>query len=155
MKIGFSFGRCLRDLVTGRVKYEDVLLIYAATNVEEEHLEQMVNEYTYRPQYLNGLDEAECLEMAKRLLREAKIHQPRKFGRSPLRVVESGVWMDLAPTIVGDAQQNELVQKAWNNYLMTLKLVAGETMPEDQFRKRTPEEEEQFRKDLDLLSGCI
>lgn len=154
MKVGFSFGRCVRDLVIGKVDYDDVLVIYAATNVKEEHLEQLVEEYTWRGDYLMGLDKDACLEMAKRLLNGAKIHQPRAFGCSPLRVRESGVWMDLSPTVIGD-QENELVQKAWRDYQMALRLSTPEAIPQDQFKKRTPEEQAELDAAIDLLRGCI
>ncbi len=156
MKIGFSFGRCIRDIVNGTVDYDDVLLIYAATMLlEEEHVENMVKEYMHRRNYLQGLDEEECLAVALRLYRHGKVHQPRCFKASPMYIQDAGVWMDLAPTVTGDSQQNELVQKTWRDYQMALKLTSSEPLPEDQFKKKTPEEEAELAAAVNLLAGFI
>jgi hypothetical protein len=57
MKIGFSFGRCVRDIVNGEVSIDDVAFIIAATNIhDKEQLVRVVENYLYEPTYLNGLD---------------------------------------------------------------------------------------------------
>jgi hypothetical protein len=155
MKVGFSFGRCVRDLVKGVVKYEEVLLIYAATHVTKEHLPNMIQQYSYQSDYLNGLDYDECLAMATRLLENAKVFQPREHGKSPLRIREAGVWMDLAPTVTGDTQQSPLVQKAWREYQMALKLSNPEALPADQFKPRTEQEQAELDHALNTLAGSI
>jgi hypothetical protein len=36
MKIGFSLGRCISDIVNGEVALDDVAFVIAATNIHEE-----------------------------------------------------------------------------------------------------------------------
>lgn len=151
MKIGFSFGRCVRDIVNGTVDYDDVLLVYAATSIpERDQLEWLIDSYLDRPGYLAGLDRSQCIGVAERLWDNAKIFQPRLHGRGRSMNAESGVWMDLAPTVTGDAQDNELVKKTWRDYQMALKLASPEALPTDQF-KRDPLSDE----DWDLLRNSI
>ena len=61
MKIGFSLGRCVRDIVSGNVDINDVAFIIAATNIDsEEQLKHVIEDYMYRgDDYLYGLDETE------------------------------------------------------------------------------------------------
>ena len=48
MKIGFSLGRCVRDIVNGEVDIDDVAFLITATNIKTP--EQV------HPQYMNGLE---------------------------------------------------------------------------------------------------
>jgi hypothetical protein len=120
MKIGFSFGRCIRDIVTGVVDIEDVLVIVAATRIESrEQLAPVVAEYMYRNGYLMGLDENACLDTAQSLWDQGKLHQPRNFNAQPYHASEKDIWADVLPTTVSD---NESVQEAWNAYRVLLNL---------------------------------
>jgi hypothetical protein len=114
MKVGFSLGRCIRDIVTGVVDEGDVIVIVAGTRFEtQEQLEAIVTEYMWRDNYLLGLDEAECQGVASVLFREGKIHQPRNYGTYRSQMPENAVWADLVPTGGFD---DPMVQEAWQTY---------------------------------------
>lgn len=120
MKIGFSFGRCVRDIVMGRVALEDVLVIIARTRIEKrEQIEPVVRQYLYEPDYLNGLSEEDCMTVAHTLWDSARLHQPRIYSQHPGRIPEAYVWMDVVPTALSD---NPVVQSAWDHYVMSLRL---------------------------------
>jgi hypothetical protein len=92
MKIGFSLGRCLRDIVNGTVPYEDVYLIVSRTAIyDSSQMDYVVEEYLHRPDYLMGLDEGKCYDIGVKLMTEGKLFQPRvTFGRNPRHVAEDG-----------------------------------------------------------------
>jgi hypothetical protein len=114
MKVGFSLGRCIRDIVNETVDYNDVVVIVAGTRFEtEEQLTNIVNEYMYRDTYLYGLDEDKCQAVAKMLLQGGKIHQPRNYGIYRNMMPEDAVWADLIPT---GGHTDPMVQEAWQAY---------------------------------------
>jgi len=118
MKIGFSLGRCIRDIVTGEVALDDVAFVIAATNIhEEEQLAQVVDSYLYRDDYLYMLDEAECQRVALELWNTNRILQPRRQGMHRHKQPENSVWVDMFPTVNSDS---EAVKKAWDAYRFML-----------------------------------
>jgi hypothetical protein len=120
MKVGFSFGRCIRDIVNGEVDIKDVAVIIARTRMEDDNaILDVVAEYMYTPGYLLGLDVDKCNEVALQLQHDGKLHQPRNFGKYPVRIREEHVWMDLVPTNIND---NETVKSAWEQYQIALRL---------------------------------
>jgi hypothetical protein len=122
MKIGFSLGRCVRDIVKENVSINDVAFIIAATNIHsEEQLKHIIEEYMYRDDdYLYGLDEAQCQAVALDLWTSNKILQPRRQGMHRHRQPENAVWVDMFPTVNSD---NESVKKAWDAYRFMLHMV--------------------------------
>lgn len=127
MKIGFSLGRCVRDIVNGFVKIEDVAWIIASTFIEsEEQLKNVIFHYTGEPTYLSGLDEDECQRVALTLYSSGRVLQPRMQGVRRIMVPEGSIWADLYPTVTSE---NDNVKRAWNGYRMTLHLI--EQLPED------------------------
>ena len=121
MKIGFSLGRCIRDIVTGEVALDDVAFVIAATNIhEEEQLAQVVDSYLYRDDYLYMLDEAECQRVASELWKSNRILQPRRQGMHRHKQPENSVWVDMFPTVNSN---NEAVKKAWDGYRFMLHMV--------------------------------
>jgi len=118
MKIGFSLGRCIRDIVNGEVALDDVAFVIAATNIhEEQQLAQVVDSYLYRDDYLYMLDEAECQQVALELWQSNRILQPRRQGMHRHKQPENSVWVDMFPTVNSD---NEAVKKAWDAYRFML-----------------------------------
>lgn len=114
MKVGFSLGRCIRDIVNESVDIDDVIVIVSGTHfTTQEQLTRIVSEYMWRPGYLDGLDESECQGVASVLFREGKIHQPRNFGTYRSMMPENAVWADLFPTGGFD---DPMVQEAWQAY---------------------------------------
>jgi hypothetical protein len=118
MKIGFSLGRCIRDIVKGEVALDDVAFVIAATNIhEQEQLAQVVDSYLYRDDYLYMLDEAECQRVALELWNTNRILQPRRQGMHRHKQPENSVWVDMFPTVNSDS---EAVKKAWDAYRFML-----------------------------------
>jgi hypothetical protein len=118
MKIGFSLGRCIRDIVNGEVALDDVAFVIAATNIHEEvQLLQVVDSYLYRDDYLYMLDEAECQRVALELWNSNRILQPRRQGMHRHKQPENSVWVDMFPTVNSN---NTSVKKAWDAYRFML-----------------------------------
>lgn len=120
MKIGFSFGRCIRDIVTEKVAYDDVLVIVTRTHIDQvDQIDPVIDSYLDSRMYLMGLDPDECIAMGRRLFKEGKLHQPRAYGAGVGFVPEEKVWMDVVPT---DLNDNPVVKSAWENYRMMLNM---------------------------------
>jgi len=127
MKIGFSLGRCVRDIVNGVVDINDVAWIIASTCIRDEvGLEQVIKSYTMEPGYLLGLDEAECQRIAADLYTSGRVLQPRLQGIGRTMVPENSIWADLYPTV---NSENSSLKRAWDGYRMMLHMVAQ--LPED------------------------
>jgi hypothetical protein len=122
MKIGFSLGRCVRDIVNGSVSIDDVAFIIAATNIHsEEQLKNVIEDYMYRDDdYLYGLDEATCQSVALDLWSTNKILQPRRQGMHRHRQPENSIWVDMFPTT---PSTSESVKTAWEQYRFMLHMV--------------------------------
>jgi hypothetical protein len=118
MKVGFSLGRCVRDVVTNVVAYEDVAFIISGTALrDEEAIEWCVDEYMFRRDYLLGLDREQCAKVALDLYKDGKIFQPRLQGIRAFHIPEGAIWADLFPTNVSDS---DAVKKAWEAYRFML-----------------------------------
>lgn len=126
MKIGFSFGRCIRDLVEGTVNYDDVLFIASRTRMKRiEDVPDVINEYMYQPTYLQGLDYDACVQMGIKLYESGKLHQYRVFDNyaTAMRNIPNNiVWMDLVPTELNDSP---VVKTAWEEYRSVLTLCSN------------------------------
>jgi hypothetical protein len=122
MKIGFSLGRCVRDIVKGHVSIDDVAFIIAATSIHDEpQLANVIQQYMYRDDdYLYGLDEAKCQEVALELWKTNKVLQPRRQGLHRHRQPENAVWVDMFPTVISE---NHSVKTAWDAYRFMLHMV--------------------------------
>ena len=122
MKIGFSLGRCVRDIVKGHVSINDVAFIIAATSIHDEpQLANVIEQYMYRDDdYLYGLNEAECQAVALDLWKTNKILQPRRQGLHRHRQPENAVWVDMFPTLISE---NHSVKTAWDAYRFMLHMV--------------------------------
>jgi hypothetical protein len=137
MKIGFSFGRCVRDMVNGTVDFEDVYLVVAQTAIyDSSQIEDVVDEYLYRSDYLMGMDPGLCYDMAIKLYLSGKLIQPRINGHRARFITESAVWMDLMPCIMGEEAQTEQVVQAWKQYQLALKMTSLKKYPsKDEVKK--------------------
>ena len=130
MKIGFSFGRCLRSLVLGEVAYEDVLCIIARTLMPtQEDVLAVIDEYLDRSMYLAGLDPTTCKEIGLKLFLNGKILEPRANHIRPMSVPSDYIWMDLFPTVTD--VRSQAVQQAWEHYRMLINLT--EQLPENDY----------------------
>ena len=121
MKIGFSLGRCVRDIVTGLVSIDDVAFVITATNIrEKEQLAPVIEAYLYREDYLEGLDQELCHQVANDLWDRNKLLQPRRQGLHRHHQPENSVWVDMFPT---ELSTNESVKKSWDAYRFMLHMV--------------------------------
>ena len=121
MKIGFSLGRCVRDIVNGEVSIDDVAFIITATSISErEQLGNVILMYRSEPRYLQGLDHQQCLAVAQQLWDSNRILQPRKQGLHRHAQPENSIWVDMFPT---ELSENEAVKNAWSAYRFMLHMV--------------------------------
>lgn len=123
MKIGFSFGRCVRDIVDGVVDINDVLLIVGRTCMPSRtHCEAVIQQYL-GTHYLRGRDPDRCMEVGMVLYDSCRVIEPRGMGSGhgwPM-VPEDHVWMDLYPTA---QTNNPNLQTAWEQYRMMIGLTS-------------------------------
>lgn len=121
MKIGFSYGRCIRDIVEGLVNADDVAFIITGTAVrDEDHMLAVIEDYLLRRDYLAGLDPEKCKEVALDLWRSKKVLQPRLQGIHRHKMPENAVWVDMFPTV---PSVNDSVRRAWDSYRLMLHMV--------------------------------
>lgn len=122
MKIGFSFGRCIRDIVRGEVDIDDVLVIVARTRMPDLiSVKSVISDYMYRQDYLYGLEEDECQRVGTELFESGRVHQARLesgniWGHGAAH--SDAVWADVVPT----ATMSEQVKEAWNHYRFLLNM---------------------------------
>lgn len=127
MKVGFSLGRCVRDIVNGDVSYDDVAFIITGTALrDEDAIRWCVDDYTMRRDYLWGLDKECCEKVALRLYNDGKLFQPRLQNIQAFHIPEQGVWADLFPTVL---LENEAAKKAWDSYRFFVHMTS--VVPED------------------------
>lgn len=118
MKIGFSLGRCIRDIVLGKVSEDDVAFIITATCIRDaEQLGPVITDYTYRDDYLAGLNEEECQRVALSLWNSNKLIQPRREGIHRHKQPATSIWVDMFPT---ECTDNPSVKTAWDHYRFML-----------------------------------
>lgn len=121
MKIGFSLGRCVRDIVNGDVSIDDVAFLITATYIQtEEQLGSVILQYTAEPGYLLGLKYDDCVKVAQTLWHTNRILQPRKQGLHRHQQPENSIWVDIFPTNLSD---NENVKRAWDSYRFMIHMV--------------------------------
>ena len=54
MKIGFSLGRCIRDIVMGKISEDEVAFVITSTCIREiDQLAPVIIDYMSRDDYLN------------------------------------------------------------------------------------------------------
>jgi hypothetical protein len=129
MKIGLSYSRCVRDIVDGKVKIEDVLVLITRTDFDPHNDEQWTGIWqgygggqTFgnpfgNPEWMDYPveDEAKFRDVTIKLYDGGKMHQPRKFGTHPRRLPY--YWLE---TIVadGELEKSPTVKDAWEKFQM-------------------------------------
>lgn len=127
MKIGFSFGRCIRDIVKGEVAYDDVAWIISGTAIKDaDGAKFVIEDYMHRQDYLWGLDEEKCMAIGMQLYEEGKVFQPRLQGIRAFRIPEGALWADMFPTNMAN---NHSAKSAWEAYRFMLHMTVQ--VPED------------------------
>lgn len=125
MKIGLSYSRCVRDIIDGRVDYNDVLVIIARTNFnphDDEHWEGIWRGYQdggglSHPEWSSYArsDQQRFRDLSIQLYDDGKLHQPRKFGAHVLR--QGVYWLETClPEI--ELERFPAVKQAWDNFQM-------------------------------------
>jgi hypothetical protein len=121
MKIGFSYSRCVKDIVNGVVNIDDVLVLITRTDFDPNNDEQWAGIWKgYRfgsnPEWYgcSDADEARYRDLTIQLWNDGKLHQPRKFGAWPIRTQE--YWVDCGPLGYELYQKPDAVKEAWRNY---------------------------------------
>ena len=127
MKVGLSFSRCLRDIIEGKVEYDNVLVIVSRTNLDphnDNHWNSIWEGYTTggysHPEWKDHKDKNdEFRKLAVRLYDCGKLHQPRQFKLgNPVRLPY--YWLDLVVP-VDDLEELPAVKAIWEQY----QIVAG------------------------------
>ena len=129
MKIGFSYSRCVRDIVDGHVSIDDILVIVARTNFDPHNDEQWQDIWSgygggnggtgsiwSRPEWGSypTEDEAKFRDISIQLWEQGKLHQPRQYGTNTHAVAQT--WVDTEPLDSDHYSDPVAVKEAWNNY---------------------------------------
>lgn len=89
--IGYSVSRCVRDIVKNKVNIFSVEVIIGRTSIEnEQHVIEVARGYHNLPKgdwrSWHDLDFDACYGVLLELYRDGKLHQPRLFGKLPIRM---------------------------------------------------------------------
>lgn len=127
MKIGLSYSRCVRDLVEGHVKLEDVLVVIARTDFDPRDDEQWTGIWTgysggsgrgsiwSQPEWaMYGAEhEQRFRDISIELYQSGKLHQPRQFGAHPRRLPY--IWLETVLPM-DEMEEDSAVRQAWDNF---------------------------------------
>lgn len=121
MKIGFSLGRCVRDIVNEKISIDDVAFIVAATSIDSvQQLDRVIEYYCGEPNYLLDCDLEKSKEIAHQLWDRNKILQPRRQGLQRHAQPENSIWVDIFPT---ELSENESVKRSWDAYRFMIHMI--------------------------------
>lgn len=128
MKIGTSLGKCVKSILDGTVKEQDVLFIVTNTRCPDlATLSAVIAEYHGSYDYKHSADydmSAYMLEdaqaIATRLFTAGKIHQPRVVAQNIGVIIGRAhhlhdTWFDIVPT---NTNSTPAVVEAYNHYQM-------------------------------------
>jgi len=121
MKVGLSFSRCILDIIEEKVTEDEVLIIVSRTDIDPTNDEQwkaiwlayLIGGYT-NPEWMGHEEEEDKFrDLAVRLYKSGKLHQPRQFGAHPPR--RSEIWLEtvLPPS---ELEENPTAKKAWDHF---------------------------------------
>lgn len=118
MKVGMSLGKCVRDIFSGKVKYDDVLIIISNTSFNPntpDHWAGLWDGYSKIDSYWRNYkdQEHEIRDLCLRLYRDGKLHQPRRFGKD--QQWSSTVWFNICLTDE-DHNKNPSAKLAYEKY---------------------------------------
>lgn len=123
--IGTSLGKCLKDLLDGKVQEDEVLVIVSNTMCPDlTRLLDVVEVYYYERTYIPEYDmSAHTLEDAKavaqRLFESGKLHQPRVVKNESWGNAHGlkDTWHDIIPSAgLGNLADNDNVRDAFDRY---------------------------------------
>jgi len=127
MKIGLSYSRCVLDIVEGRVRLQDVLVIIARTDFDPRNDAEWADIWAgYRVGYhgtaigrsrrewgLSSHSQQEFRDASIELWETGRLHQPRKFGWNPVRRAEFWLEAVLPPS---ELERNPAAKDAWDRF---------------------------------------
>lgn len=123
MRIGLSYSRCIADIIDNKVNFDDVLVIIARTNFDptnDIHWKAIWEGYhfgngTSYPEWSKYTDEDEgkFRTLTVDLYKSGKLHQPRQFGRYPVRRHE--IWLE-AVLPNEELDKNPVAKEAWEQF---------------------------------------
>jgi len=94
--IGLSFSFCVSDIVDGLVSYDQVEKIVTGTAAtSSQDWDEIIQ--TYREAYWYDNPDA-CEHIARRLLKEKKVEQPRLHGKASCDITDGNWLVDGKPT---------------------------------------------------------
>jgi hypothetical protein len=98
--IGYSVSRCVRDIVKKRINIYAIEIIIGRTMIEnEQHIAEVARGYHSLPKSdyrsWTDLDIDACQKVLLELYRDGKLHQPRLYGKYPIRM--DNHWGVIAP----------------------------------------------------------
>jgi hypothetical protein len=118
--IGTSLGKCVKDILDGTVKEDEVLFIVTNTMCPTlDRLIDVIKEYYYYPptraydMTAHSLEDAK--EVAQRLFESGKLHQPRCLTEVYRAHTLKDTWLEVVPTITS---HNQSVVDAYGKYRM-------------------------------------
>lgn len=121
MKIGFSFGRCIRDIAEGKISLDEVAFIISSTNIQKrDQILGVISEYRTSYQYLRGVDNDLAMQIAYDIWDTGRLIQPRRQGIARHQQPENSIWVDIFPTALSD---NMVVKNAWDAYRTMINMV--------------------------------
>ncbi len=95
MLVGFSLSFCVKDILLGRVKEEDVMVIFCGTNIRtREAMTSVIARYSQG--YWGAKNKKKASAIIYRLLFAGKLLQARAFGLEAPNIA-SGVWEEYLP----------------------------------------------------------
>jgi cysteinyl-tRNA synthetase len=120
MKVGISLSECVRDIVIGKVAFDDVMVICARTNFSVDQLAKWGAVWDwYKESTWLGLDEQRTKDVVFELWKAGKIHQPRMFKNDVTWGLGRPIWRDLVVP-PGELEHNKELRTAWDNYQSVL-----------------------------------
>ena len=118
--IGTSLGKCVKDILDGTVKEDEVLFIVTNTMCPTlDRLIDVIKEYYYYPptraydMSAHSLEDAKAI--AQRLFESGKLHQPRCLTEVYRAHTLKDTWLEVVPTITS---HNQSVVDAYGKYRM-------------------------------------
>jgi hypothetical protein len=121
MLIGTSLGKCVKSILDGDVKEEDVFFIVSNTMCPDlDKVLGVIEQYYYDRSYISAYDMTahtieEAKAVAQRLYDNGQLHQPRCFTNVHRAHVLNDIWYEIVPT---PSTHNQSVIDAYEKYRM-------------------------------------
>lgn len=126
--IGTSLGKCVKDILDGKVQENEVLFIVTNTRCPDlprlmDVIEQYYSDRPHDPAYdIAAHSLADARALAQRLYDYGKLHQPRVFKNDAWSNTHrlNDTWYEIVPTLNSD---NPTVIDAYSKYRMLASLL--------------------------------